>query len=116
MNSGIDMELPTLNTSRHRGAWASRTAADVFGLASPHSAKAASLEQACSDASQAHPERVELTAEGSVLLLRERELRLSLQDFAREIADVSQGGRASANWAHRGNFRTVLSARFSQRY
>jgi len=32
-----------------------------------------------------------LTAEGSVLLLRVRELRLSLQGVAREIADVSQG-------------------------
>src|SRR4051794_16325356 len=37
------------------------------------------------------PKGVELTAEGSALLLRVRELRLSLQDVAREIADVSQG-------------------------
>jgi DNA-binding transcriptional LysR family regulator len=37
------------------------------------------------------PKGVELTAEGSVLFLRVRELRLSLQGVAREIADVSQG-------------------------
>lgn len=34
---------------------------------------------------------VELTPEGSMLLLRVRELRLSLQSVAREIADMSQG-------------------------
>ena len=34
---------------------------------------------------------VELTAEGSALLLRVRELRLSLRNISREIAEVSQG-------------------------
>ena len=37
------------------------------------------------------PKGVELTAEGSVLLLRARELRLSLQGVEREIADIIQG-------------------------
>ncbi|MBI2294545.1 MAG: hypothetical protein HYU76_00525 [Betaproteobacteria bacterium] len=37
------------------------------------------------------PKGVELTVEGSALLLHVRELRLSLQDIAREIADLSQG-------------------------
>src|SRR5262245_30715601 len=36
------------------------------------------------------PRGVELTAEGSMLLLRIRDLRLSLQSVAREIADVSE--------------------------
>src|SRR5688572_1361688 len=34
---------------------------------------------------------VELTVEGSALLLRTRELRLSLQNITKEIADLSQG-------------------------
>jgi DNA-binding transcriptional LysR family regulator len=37
------------------------------------------------------PKGVDLTAEGCSLLLRMRELRLSLQSIAREIADVSEG-------------------------
>jgi DNA-binding transcriptional LysR family regulator len=37
------------------------------------------------------PKGVELTAEGSVLLQRAHELRISLQSVAREIADVSEG-------------------------
>jgi DNA-binding transcriptional LysR family regulator len=37
------------------------------------------------------PKGVELTAEGSVLLARVSELRLSLQSIGREIADVRQG-------------------------
>jgi DNA-binding transcriptional LysR family regulator len=37
------------------------------------------------------PKGVELTAEGSALLLRVRGLRLSLQDVTREIADLSKG-------------------------
>lgn len=37
------------------------------------------------------PKGVELTTEGCALLSRVRELRLSLQDVAREIADLSQG-------------------------
>jgi DNA-binding transcriptional LysR family regulator len=37
------------------------------------------------------PKGVELTAEGSMLLLRIRELRLSLQSLAREITDMSEG-------------------------
>src|SRR5437764_4202543 len=37
------------------------------------------------------PKGVELTAEGSMLLLRVRELRLSLRSVAREIADMSEG-------------------------
>src|SRR5262245_45553969 len=37
------------------------------------------------------PKGVELTTEGSLLLLRIRDVRLSLQGVAREIADVSEG-------------------------
>jgi len=37
------------------------------------------------------PKGVNLTAEGSVLMLRLRDLRLSLQGVAREIAEVSEG-------------------------
>jgi DNA-binding transcriptional LysR family regulator len=37
------------------------------------------------------PKGVELTAEGALLLLRVRELRLSLRSVSREIADVSEG-------------------------
>src|ERR1051325_969199 len=37
------------------------------------------------------PKGVELTAEGLVLVTRARELRLSLQSVAREVADVAQG-------------------------
>jgi DNA-binding transcriptional LysR family regulator len=51
---------------------------------------------------------VELTAEGSVLLLRVRELRLSLQGVAREIADVSQG--------RVGHLRIGVSAAISEQF
>jgi DNA-binding transcriptional LysR family regulator len=37
------------------------------------------------------PKGIELTAEGSALLMRVQELRLAFQSVAREIADVSQG-------------------------
>jgi DNA-binding transcriptional LysR family regulator len=37
------------------------------------------------------PKGIALTAEGSVLLLRVRDLRLSLQDLRREILDVAEG-------------------------
>ena len=37
------------------------------------------------------PKGVELTAEGSVLFFRVRELRLSLQGVAREVAEVGEG-------------------------
>lgn len=37
------------------------------------------------------PKGIELTAEGSALLLRVQELRLAFQSVAREIADVSEG-------------------------
>src|SRR3954465_10425892 len=37
------------------------------------------------------PKGVELTPEGSALLMRARGLRLSLQDVAREVKDIAQG-------------------------
>jgi DNA-binding transcriptional LysR family regulator len=37
------------------------------------------------------PKGIDLTQEGSTLLLRVRELRLSLQDVAREVKEVSEG-------------------------
>jgi DNA-binding transcriptional LysR family regulator len=68
-------------------------AADALGLSQPALSKSLRrLEQALQvKLVKRTPKGVELTAEGSVLLLRVRELRLSLQGVAREIADVSQG-------------------------
>src|SRR3954463_8014867 len=68
-------------------------AADALGLSQPALSKSLRrLEQATHvKLVKRTPKGVELTAEGSVLLLRVRELRLSLQSVAREIADVSQG-------------------------
>ena len=68
-------------------------AADALGLSQPALSKSLRrLEQALQvKLVKRTPKGVELTAEGFVLLLRVRELRLSLQGVAREIADVSQG-------------------------
>jgi DNA-binding transcriptional LysR family regulator len=68
-------------------------AADALGLSQPALSKSLRrLEQALQvKLVKRTPKGVEWTAEGSVLLLRVRELRLSLQGVAREIADVSQG-------------------------
>ena len=68
-------------------------AADALGLSQPALSKSLRrLEQALHvKLVKRTPKGVELTAEGFVLLLRVRELRLSLQGVAREIADVSQG-------------------------
>ena len=90
-------------------------AADALGLSQPALSKSLRrLEHALHvKLVKRTPKGVELTAEGSVLLLRVRELRLSLQGVAREIADMSSGARrASANWRQRGDFRTVLVGRF----
>jgi DNA-binding transcriptional LysR family regulator len=68
-------------------------AADALGLSQPALSKSLRrLEQALQvKLVKRIPKGVELTAEGSVLVLRVRELRLSLQGVAREIAEVSQG-------------------------
>ena len=68
-------------------------AAESLGLSQPAVSKSLRrLEQALeAKLVKRTPKGVELTAEGSALLLRVRELRLSLQDVAREIADLSQG-------------------------
>jgi DNA-binding transcriptional LysR family regulator len=68
-------------------------AADALNLSQPALSKSLRrLEQATQvKLVKRTPKGIELTAEGSVLLLRVRELRLSLQSVAREIADVSQG-------------------------
>ena len=68
-------------------------AADALGLSQPALSKSLRrLEHALHvKLVKRTPKGVELTAEGSVLLLRVRELRLSLQGVAREIADMSQG-------------------------
>src|SRR5262249_62021556 len=68
-------------------------AAEALGLSQPALSKSLRrLEQALqAKLVKRTPKGVELTAEGSVLFQRVRELRLSLQGVAREIADISQG-------------------------
>lgn len=68
-------------------------AAESLGLSQPALSKSLRrLEQAVqAKLVKRIPKGVELTAEGSALLLRVRELRLSLQGVAREIADLSRG-------------------------
>jgi DNA-binding transcriptional LysR family regulator len=68
-------------------------AAEALGLSTPALSKSLRrLEQSLqAKVVKRTPKGVELTAEGSALLLHVRELRLSLQDIAREIADLSQG-------------------------
>lgn len=68
-------------------------AAESLGLSQPALSKSLRrLEQSLqAKLVKRTPKGVELTAEGSALLLHVRELRLSLQDIAREIADLSQG-------------------------
>ena len=68
-------------------------AAEALGLSTPALSKSLRrLEQSLqAKLVKRTPKGVELTAEGSALLLHVRELRLSLQDVAREIADLSQG-------------------------
>jgi DNA-binding transcriptional LysR family regulator len=85
-------------------------AADALGLSQPALSK--SLRR-LEDALQVKlvkrtPKGVELTAEGSVLLARVRELRLSLQGVAREIADMSQG--------RIGHLRIGVSAAISEQF
>ena len=85
-------------------------AADALGLSQPALSKSLRrLEQALQvKLVKRTPKGVELTAEGSVLLLRVRELRLSLQGVAREIADVSQG--------RVGHLRIGVSAAISEQF
>jgi len=68
-------------------------AADALGLSQPALSKSLRrLEEALqAKFGQADPKGVELTPEGSVLFLRVRELRLSLQGVAREVAEVGEG-------------------------
>jgi len=68
-------------------------AAESLGLSQPALSKSLRrLEQALeAKLVKRTPKGVEVTAEGSALLSRVRELRLSLQGVAREIADLSQG-------------------------
>jgi DNA-binding transcriptional LysR family regulator len=54
------------------------------------------------------PKGIELTEEGSALLMRVQELRLAFQSVAREIADVSQG--------HVGHLRIGASPAVSQHF
>src|SRR5262245_30136388 len=68
-------------------------AAEALGLSQPALSKSLRrLEQALQvNLVKRTPRGVEATAEGSVLLSRVRELRLSLQSIGREIAEVSEG-------------------------
>lgn len=68
-------------------------AADALGLSQPALSKSLRrLEQALeAKLVKRTPKGVELTTEGSALLLHVRELRLSLRNVAREIAELSQG-------------------------
>src|SRR5262249_47138445 len=68
-------------------------AAEALGLSQPALSKSLRrLEQALqAKLVKRTPKGVELTPEGSVLFLRVRELRLSLQGVAREVAEVGEG-------------------------
>ena len=68
-------------------------AAESLGLSQPALSKSLRrLEQSVQvKLVKRTPKGIELTAAGSALLLRVRELRLSLQGVAHEIADLSQG-------------------------
>jgi DNA-binding transcriptional LysR family regulator len=68
-------------------------AAEALGLSQPALSKSIRrLEQAVqAKLVKRTPKGVELTAEGTVLLARARELRLSLQSVVREISNVSEG-------------------------
>jgi DNA-binding transcriptional LysR family regulator len=68
-------------------------AAEALGLSQPALSKSLRRLEQVLEAKlvKRTPKGVELTAEGSALLLHVRELRLSLQNIAREIADLGQG-------------------------
>ena len=68
-------------------------AADILGLSQPAISKSLRrLEDALQVKLFRRSHRgIELTAEGSVLLARTRELRLSLQNVARELAELGEG-------------------------
>src|SRR5690242_3831550 len=68
-------------------------AAEALGLSQPALSKSLRRLEHAVEARLVRrtPKGVELTAEGSALLLRARELRLSLKDSAREIAELGQG-------------------------
>src|ERR1044071_1430161 len=68
-------------------------AAESLGLSQPALSKSLRrLEQALeAKLVRRTPKGVELTPEGFALLLRVRELRLSLRDIAREVAELGQG-------------------------
>jgi DNA-binding transcriptional LysR family regulator len=68
-------------------------AAEALGLSQPALSKSLRRLEQVLDAKlvKRTPKGVELTAEGAALVLHVRELRLSLQGIAREIADLSQG-------------------------
>src|SRR5437868_14411031 len=68
-------------------------AAEALGLSQPAISKSLRRLESAVQAKlvKRTPKGVELTPEGSALLLRVRGLRLSLQDVAQEVKDVSQG-------------------------
>src|ERR1700724_3059789 len=72
----------------HRGR-----AADALGLSQPALSKSLRRLERILQAKlvKRTPKGVELTAEGAVLSARARELKLSLQSVAREVAEVGQG-------------------------
>jgi DNA-binding transcriptional LysR family regulator len=68
-------------------------AAESLGLSQPALSKSLRRLERLLDAKlvKRTPKGVELTTEGSALLIRTRELRLSLQSVKREISDLSEG-------------------------
>src|SRR5262249_54970260 len=68
-------------------------AAEALGLSQPALSKSLRrLEHALqAKLVRRTPKGIEITAEGSALLVRARELRLSLQNIGREIAELSAG-------------------------
>src|SRR6185295_18853559 len=68
-------------------------AAESLGLSQPALSKSLRRLENAAEAKLVRrtPKGVELTPEGSALLLHVRELRLSLKDIAREIAELGKG-------------------------
>src|SRR5215471_16502699 len=94
MNGGYVMELRDLEyfvVVAEQGQLA--RAAELLRLSQPALSKSIARLEGAMDVRlfQRSAKGMELTAEGSLLLSRARELRQSLQNVAREVSDVSRG-------------------------
>jgi DNA-binding transcriptional LysR family regulator len=115
MNFGYAMELRDLEyfvvvaEHGHLGR-----AADVLGLSQPALSKSLGRLEGAMQVKlfRRSSKGMELTAEGSLLLLRARELRQSLRNVAREVSDVSRGhaGHIKVGLGPSVNDQLMLSA------